>query len=157
MYYLFVWASACMYECAPCLELVPLEARRENWILGNQSYRWLWAGMKVLRMEPGSFARAASILNYRVIAPAGHALESPGSFSALYTYLFYLCGSAWLYSPQHACGGQKPTRMVDSLLPCGSWVLNSGLVPNSFTSWTVWSTWDLFKAIPRPDGGGVCL
>jgi hypothetical protein len=59
--FLFYYGYGCFarkYVCAPCVSLVPREARREHWIPWNWSYRQLWATMWVLGVEPGSFGRA---------------------------------------------------------------------------------------------------
>ena len=32
---------ACMHACAPCMCLMPAEARKSNWIPWNWSYGWL--------------------------------------------------------------------------------------------------------------------
>lgn len=48
---------------APCVCLVPSEARRSNKILWNWSYRWLKATTNTLRIEPESSGRPAIVLN----------------------------------------------------------------------------------------------
>ena len=57
---------ACL--CMLCACLVPTEARRGHRLPWNWSYRWLWATVWVLRIEPIS-GRVASVLNCWAISP----------------------------------------------------------------------------------------
>lgn len=68
--------TICMLKCLPAcmllhpMCLVPTEARRRHLMPYNWGYRWLWASTWVLRMEPGSSARAASAFDLWAIFPA---------------------------------------------------------------------------------------
>jgi hypothetical protein len=46
----------------PCACLIAWEVRRGQQIFGDWSYRWLWATMWALRIEPRMSARAGSVL-----------------------------------------------------------------------------------------------
>lgn len=42
---------------------MPAEARREHWVLLDLGYRWLWAAMSLLEIEPQTSGRTASVLS----------------------------------------------------------------------------------------------
>lgn len=65
------WFVVCMSDaCAPCVDLVPAEARRQCLIPWNWGHNLLWPFMCLLGSEPRSFARVASSLNLGwVISP----------------------------------------------------------------------------------------
>lgn len=64
-FYVYGHLPACM--SAPLAYLLPTEARRENRILQDRSYRWLWATKWVLGTKHKSSGRAANVLNYWTI------------------------------------------------------------------------------------------
>ena len=66
----FILFLFCMYGCFACLRVyVPhtcpkaREARRAIWILGDRSYRQLWATMRVLGIEPRSSGKTTCALS----------------------------------------------------------------------------------------------
>lgn len=65
---------ACMYVCVPHVCLVPMEVRRGPQTPWVCSHRLLWATQWVLRPEPGSSARATSVLKYWANSPASKML-----------------------------------------------------------------------------------
>ena len=67
----------CMYSV--CVYLVPAEIRKRHQMLGNWSYRWLWATMWVLGVTPRPSARATSTLNCWAV-PADPSVTSEGEF-----------------------------------------------------------------------------
>ena len=66
----FVW-MLCFYACL-CNRCLPGSLRGQKRASDplKLSYKWSWATMWVLRIEPGSSARTASVLNHWVICPA---------------------------------------------------------------------------------------
>ena len=60
-----VWMA---HVCA--LRAVCAEARKEHWIMGNQSYTQALTTTGVLRFEPGSSGRTARALNRGSISSA---------------------------------------------------------------------------------------
>lgn len=77
--------SACISVCIALVCLVPMEARKEHWIITwNWSYRCSWALALVLGTELGSSARVASTLT-----PPSH-LFSPSTHLKTIKYIVYL-------------------------------------------------------------------
>lgn len=91
---------ACM--SAPLAHLLPMEARRENRIVQDWSYRWLWATTWILETKHKSSGRAANALNYWTIK--------------IGIYLFNLCMCLFLDGARVMCNVWSTcTRMYLSM------------------------------------------
>lgn len=67
--FLFMYTYVSLCVCATLVCGVPEEVKRCQ-IPQSGSYKQLWATMRFLGINPGSFARAASALNFQAIAQA---------------------------------------------------------------------------------------
>lgn len=65
--YMDILSSVCVSFGVPCL--VSMEARRRCWILWNWRYKWFWATMWVLQIEPQSFRKVVGSDNPWAISP----------------------------------------------------------------------------------------
>lgn len=63
-FYFFKKCFACLYTYKPYEYMVLTEIRRGHWMPWNYTYGWLWATIWMLGIEPRSFARTRSALNY---------------------------------------------------------------------------------------------
>lgn len=71
--YLFYYVNdslACMYVYVSHVCLMPSAVRRGHWVSWYWSFRGWSVAIKVLVIEPWSFARATSSLNHEVNSPA---------------------------------------------------------------------------------------
>lgn len=76
-----------LHVCVSCTCLVPVEARRWQWIPWNWRYRYLWAMMWVLRIKPRFSVRA------KVFQTAEPCLQ-PSEWACLH-FTFILRQSPW--------------------------------------------------------------
>lgn len=103
---------AYMYICAPLVYLVPTEVRRWYWVLRNWSYRWLWAIMWMLGIEPTCLEELLAV--EPSLPPFSFFLPSP-SFLSLSLFRIMICATELA----HQVKGMPPSLMTwfESLVP----------------------------------------
>lgn len=65
----YVYAIVAFLACLYAYCLVPRETRNRYEPCCNWSYRLSWPSMEVLKIEPGSSAKAANVFNHRTSSP----------------------------------------------------------------------------------------